>query len=333
MDHPHESPSLTTSAGRLETGLLRDLVTLAEAAEGADGNPPFSDQTWVELRTTDDPDRVHTVTAWLDHQDGREGELAGAAVAISPAPDAGPEATGTLELVVHPNCRSQGVATALARGITGRPGRPAPLNAWAHGNHAAAARLAEQFGYAPVRELLRLRLTHQVSPEDEVVGSNRTSVWDGTMPEGITLRTFEPGVDDEALLAVNAASFADHPEQGSLDQDDLDARKAEPWFDPAGFFLAEDADGTLLGFHWTKIHPGADGHPPLGEVYVVGVGPEAQGRGLGRVLTVAGIRHLQQQDVEAVMLYVDADNTPAVELYRKLGFVRWDTDVMYAPRA
>lgn len=319
MDHPHEFPSLSTSAGRLEAGLLRDLVTLAEAAEQADGNPPFSDQTWVELRTTDDPDRVRTVTAWLDHQEGREGELAGAAVAISPAPDAGPEATGTLELVVHPNCRAQGVATALAHGIQDRPDHSAPLHAWAHGNHAAAARLAEQFGYVPVRELLRLRLTHQ-EPFTAL-----------PLPEGVSIRSFMPGADDADWLATNAAAFASHPEQGSLDQTDLDARKAEPWFDPAGFLLAEDADGTMLGFHWTKIHPGVEDSPALGEVYSVGISPAAQGRGLGRALTVAGIRHLQQQGVEAVMLYVDADNTPAVELYRKLGFIRWDTDVMYAP--
>ena len=65
-------------------------------------------------------------------------------------------------------------------------------------------------------------------------------------------------------------------------------------------------------------------------MYVVGVVPQAQGRGLGRLLTVLGIRHLQRQGVDAVMLYVDAENTPAVNLYRALGFTRWDTDVMYA---
>ncbi|QCU77433.1 mycothiol synthase [Citricoccus sp. SGAir0253] len=330
MESPHpsapapdtpEAPELTVTTGRLEPGLLRDLRALAEAAEAADGNPPFSDQTWVELRAAEDPERVRTVTAWLDHAPGREGELAGAAVAVLPEPGAGPGAPGVLELVVHPNCRCQGVATAMARELSAQPA-PAPLQAWAHGSHAAAARLAEQFGYAPVRELLRLRLTHH-SPEDPV--------WREDVPAGVTIRAFVPGRDDAAWLAANAAAFAHHPEQGSLDQADLDARKAEPWFDPAGFLLAVDGAGELLGFHWTKVHPGVDGHAPLGEVYVIGIVPSAQGRGLGRVLTVAGIRHLQRRGVDAVMLYVDADNTAAVELYRKLGFTRWDTDVMYAP--
>ena len=93
---------------------------------------------------------------------------------------------------------------------------------------------------------------------------------------------------------------------------DLDARMAEPWFDPAGFLLAVDAADRILGFHWTKVHPRHGDHPAIGEVYVVGVTPEAQGTGLGKALTVAGIRHLQDQGLHAVMLYVDADNVPAV---------------------
>jgi mycothiol synthase len=105
----------------------------------------------------------------------------------------------------------------------------------------------------------------------------------------------------------------------------------EDWFNPAGFLLAVDAGDSLLGFHWTKVHPRHGGHPAIGEVYAVGVTPAAQGKGLGKALTVAGIRYLQGLGLHAVMLYTDADNTAAVSLYRGLGFTRWDMDVMYGP--
>lgn len=140
----------------------------------------------------------------------------------------------------------------------------------------------------------------------------------------MTVRTFRPGEDDAAWLAANAAAFAHHPEQGSLTQRDLDDRKGEPWFDPAGFFLAE-REGEIVGFHWTKVHA----EERLGEVYVVGVRPDAQGGGLGKALTSVGLRHLAAQGLPTAMLYVDADNFSAVAVYERLGFVTHETDLMY----
>jgi mycothiol synthase len=152
-------------------------------------------------------------------------------------------------------------------------------------------------------------------------------------PPGVTLRTFRPGEDEERWLAVNGRAFAHHPEQGSWTSQDLALREAEPWFDPDGFFLAE-RDGRLIGFHWTKVHPGQGGDPPMGEVYVVGVDPGQQGGGLGRALTLAGLAYLRDRGLSQVMLYVDEDNAPAVRMYTGLGFSRWHVDVMYAaPRA
>lgn len=316
--------SVTLTGGKPDPELLAQIRELAAAASDADGNPPLSEQTLVDLRSAGtDPDSllVFSTSAADDAPEAPAAKaLAGVAVLIrgrSGEP-------GVLELVVHPAYRDKGVGGALAAAVqeqvTGGT-FPAP-QAWSHGNHEAAVELAQRFGYRPVRELLRLRLTH---------GGQAAALPAADLPDGVSLRSFRPGSDEDAWLAANAAAFAHHPEQGGMTRADLQARMAEDWFDPEGFLLAvRDDDGAILGFHWTKVHPGAGGHPPIGEVYVVGVVPEAQGMGLGRTLTVAGIRHLQNAGLQAIMLYVDADNEPAMALYNRLGFVRWDADVMYA---
>jgi mycothiol synthase len=127
---------------------------------------------------------------------------------------------------------------------------------------------------------------------------------------------------------VNAAAFADHPEQGGWTRAELEHREAQPWFDPAGFFLAVRA-GHLAGFHWTKIHAPPDAGEPTGEVYVVGVHPTEQGTGLGKALTLAGLHYLRGREIQSVMLYVDGENTAAIRLYESLGFAQAATDVMY----
>ncbi|KQO03755.1 MULTISPECIES: mycothiol synthase [unclassified Arthrobacter] len=308
--------SVDRIAGAPAAATLEEIRRLAAAASEADGNPPLSEQTLVTLRAEDAGERLLVITARSAGQP--DSDLAGVAVITRGSGDG-----SVLELVVGPDCRGEGAGTALieavlAEGIT-------DLRGWSHGNHSAAADLAARFGYAPVRELWRMRLTR--AAVEQSVPALR-------LPDGVVLRPFVRGRDEEAWLAVNAAAFAHHPEQGATTRADLEARLDEDWFDAEGFLLAvRSADDTLLGFHWTKVHPGTGGHPAMGEVYVVGVAPEAQGTGLGKALTIAGIDHLHGKGLQAIMLYVDADNTAAVALYRTLGFTRWDVDVMYAPTA
>ncbi|PQM49221.1 Mycothiol acetyltransferase [Mycobacterium talmoniae] len=155
---------------------------------------------------------------------------------------------------------------------------------------------------------------------------------DPELPDGVRIRTYAGSGDDAELLRVNNAAFAWHPEQGGWTQTQLDERRAEPWFDPAGLFLAFGQDNaTLLGFHWTKVHPD---EPGLGEVYVVGVDPAAHGRGLGALLTSVGVAWLARRLADAaqpvVMLYVESDNTAAVRTYQRLGFAVHSVDTAYA---
>ncbi|WP_231123559.1 mycothiol synthase [Nocardioides sambongensis] len=217
----------------------------------------------------------------------------------------------SLDLVVSPDRRGAGLGQALASAALTADG---PVTAWSHGDHPAARTLAGRLGATAVRELWVMRRSTAVPlPPLEV-------------PAGVTVTGFRGDVDVDRLLAVNAAAFASHPEQGALDRAGLEERMAESWFDPAGLLMARDPDGALLGFHWTKRHDEDNG-----EVYVVGVSPDAQGRGLGRVLTLAGLRHLARTGVAEIHLYVEADNAPARAVYEGLGFTHsgGDTHVQY----
>jgi mycothiol synthase len=220
------------------------------------------------------------------------------------------------EIAVDPRFRGRGLGIELVRAALERGGPGAGV--WAHGDRPAARAVAARLGLAPARQLLQMRRSLREPLPDLVV------------PEGVALRTYAGPDDDTELLRINNAAFAWHPEQGGWTEDELAARRAEPWWEPAGLWLAVEASGPrrMLGFHWTKVHPGN-----LGEVYVVAVDPAAQGRGLGRVLTLAGLCHLREKSLDAVLLYTEADNVAAVRTYEKLGFSRFRVDVAYASDA
>ena len=252
---------------------------------------------------------------------------------LGPAEDAGDR---TSEGCVAPASRRRGAGRALlSQAVELTEGT---LRVWAHGNLPAAKALAARLGFEAVRDLRLLEL--ETGPESAWARAyptpRQTARHDQSAPEAEQfaatdpdIRAFRPGEDDEAWLALNAAAFAHHPEQGRWSARDLEERMAEPWFDPAGFLLMEQ-DGALIGFHWTKVHPAGEyGPDPVGEIYVLGVHPGVGGRRLGRRLAVAGLSHLAQSGLGTVILYVDGDNTSAVRLYESLGFRTRTTDALY----
>ena len=278
-------------------------------ATRADGTAPISEQAVHSLGRTGAARHLVAV--------GDDGAVTGYANVV-PAQDGHP---AMAEVVVDPQHRGRGLGSRLVEQALDEGGESTRV--WAHGDLPAAQAVARRLDLIGVRELLQLRrsLTDPDLPAVEV-------------PDSVRLRTYRGPGDDAELLRVNAAAFAWHPEQGRWTTADVEERRRESWFDPEGLFLAFDASdpGRLLGFHWTKVHPATASDPQLGEVYVVGIDPSAQGRGLGRLLTLAGLHHLRDRDLPGVLLYVEGDNAAALNTYGKLGFERFHVDVAYARR-
>jgi len=298
---------------RLSDDEVAAVLRLVRLATDEDGVAPLSEHVMLHLRYGGDR-QARNVMLLAD------GEIAGYAHLDPTDPVEGPSG----ELVIHPAYRRRRLGLELVRALAAEAGR-SQLRLWAHGDLPAASRLAAAAGFERVRALWQMRRSLQAR-----IGRPQFA-------EGIKVRTFVVGQDEDAWTLLNARAFASHPEQGAWTRSDLDLREQEPWFDPAGFFLAE-RDGRLVGFHWTKVH-GQDGHESdhahqaIGEVYVVGVDPGERGTGLGRALTIVGLRHLRSLGLFQVMLYVDETNTAAIGLYTSLGFTHWDTDVMFARNA
>lgn len=303
------SPDWRSALTAKEQRAVRELVS---AATEFDGVAPVGEQVLREL--------AHGRTEHLlvtGSSSGAESADIGDIVGylnLSPPRDGD---AGMAELVVHPQARQHGLGTAMGRAALAKTAGHNQF--WAHGTLDSARATASALGVVPVRELVQMRRSLRDVPAP------------APPPPGVRIRTYAGPADDAELLRVNNAAFAYHPEQGGWTEVELAERRDERWFDAAGLFLAFDDCDTLLGFHWTKVHLD---RPGLGEVYVVGVDPSAQGRALGQLLTAVGIeflaRRLNDSDDPTVMLYVESDNAAAVRTYQRLGFTTYSVDTAYA---
>lgn len=190
---------------------------------------------------------------------------------------------------------------------------PAPSVAtWDHGVNTPVGHLAQARDWPVARQLVIMGRSLDDAASEQVLA-----------PAGWQLRTFNPEVDEKAWLELNRQAFAQLPDQAAWTLDDLRARYQENWFNKDGFLILTDQDGDLRGAHWTK----REGE--LGEVYVLAVAPGSEGQGLGSLLTNAGLRQLANEGATQVQLYVDAKNTTALALYRKIGFTELARDTQY----
>ena len=297
--------ALTPDAPDAEAAIAR---SLADRSERRDEHPALGDAVWRDLE--------HPTAGSAGFAAFFDDEPVGYLRAI--ARDGEP-CTFELAMTVHPDHRDDSVpGLLLDAGIAhARAAHATHVSLWVFGADVDADALALGRGLTIERELWQMRVLLPVAG---------TPAW----PDGVTVRPFVPGADDDTWVTVNNASFVADPDQGGWTRATLAGRIAEPWFDADGFLVADDG-GRMAGFCWTKVHPPAPPHEPhaLGEIYVIGVDPADQGRGLGRALVVAGLHHLHAHGIDVGMLFVDAANTPAVGLYRALGFVTSRIDRAY----
>jgi mycothiol synthase len=284
---------------------VRELTT---AASEFDGVAPVGEQVLRELAHQ----RTEHLLVTGPHPGGGEAIIGYLNLSSSQK-----DVPGMAELVVHPQTRRRGIGAGMIRAALSKTaGRN---RFWAHGTLEPARATASALGLVPARELIQMRRP-------------LNGVTQPAVPDGVRIRTYAGPADDAEVLRVNNAAFAGHPEQSSWTAADLAERRGEAWFDPEGFFMAVDEQtGTLLGFHWTKVHPE---EPGLGEVYIVGVDPSVQGSGLGGLLISVGVAFLARRLAGAaqptVMLYVESDNAAALRTYRRLGFRQYSVDTAYA---
>lgn len=295
---------------RLTPEVIGQASALIERVTDHDGLRPISEHVWLHLKEGGDPLGQHLVARLPD----------GSVIAYAHLDVTDLVEGASAELAVDPAYRRRGLGHRLVEELI-RLSPDGRLRLWAHGEHAGAAELATGMGFSYARVLWQMRRSlYAPLPRVEV-------------PDGIEIRPFRVGHDESAWLDLNARAFVNLPDQGGWTMADLERRLREPWFSADGFLMAWS--GTeLAGFHWTKVHgrlgeDRAHHHQPIGEVYVVGVAPSHRGTGLGRTLTVIGLHHLRSLDLSQAMLYVDATNIAAIGLYEALGFVRWDTDVLF----
>lgn len=297
----------------LSSAEQRDIRDLALRVEEHDGAEPLNEPALLRLATSD-CDLVHVLCHRGTPSDPADRTLAGYAQIELDDPTSAEILVG---LDGNRNAVAHELIVAAELWATA-----SPVLVWSRGTSPVEV-AARARGYRPERVLLTMRRDLSTVPMRAL-----------RPPIGVRLRSFAPGRDDLAWLAVNAEAFASHPEQGAWTMQDLRERIEQPWFDPAGFILAESTDGQLLGYHWTKVHPPARaGEDPIAEVYVLGISPAAQGRGLGRLLLEAGLQYLANGPAGVVILYVEQENSTAVGLYGKDGFAigRRDTQFRRPP--
>ena len=149
--------------------------------------------------------------------------------------------------------------------------------------------------------------------------------WEGSelpplrLRPGFCLKSFEPDKDEAMLTELQNTAFGENWGFSPNTVEQIAARVRTKISPPKGIIFIMDGENAAA-YNWTQRIQNARGH--VGFVAMTGVHPSYRGSGLGTAIVVSGMKHLVSEGVNAIELEVDAENTPARELYLKLGYRR-----------
>jgi mycothiol synthase len=181
----------------------------------------------------------------------------------------------------------------------------ATVRAFVPSTYDLGRRLVEERGYEPFRHSFQMRLEF-----DEELPAPECS-------DGVSLRTFVPGQDDESVYEAHMEAAADAFEGARWPYENWHRWAFADPFDPALWFIAEEG-AEIAGLCLCRIEGQAG--PDLGWVQWLGVRRPWRRRGVGRALLLRAFAELRARGKHGVGLGVDGSSpTGAVHLYEQAG--------------
>jgi mycothiol synthase len=255
----------------------------------------------------------------------KDGQFVGYGAVVNTNP---PHVTAWVWGAVHPDFKNRGIGSYLMNWFEAR-GRldieKAPANARvvlmteSYYTNAESAALYVRHDYTLIRHGLRM-----------VIDVENNDVPAAVLPEGIVVRSFVRGQDDEATYRAFQESFQDH--WGHVEEpfetgfpDFQHWYQADKRWDPTVWFLAMDGD-EIAGVSLCSNH--FDGEPDMAYVSVLGIRRPWRRQGLALALLHHTFTEFKGRGRKKVSLHVDGFSlTGATKLYEKAGMHKdhqWD---------
>ena len=220
---------------------------------------------------------------------------------------------------VLPEHRGRGIGRALMRRVVEHAEAlgVSSLHIEAGVTHSDMQHLLSRHGMKVVRSLWKMRWESEDVPEV-------------SLPPTFAVRSLVTGQDEHRLTELQNVAFGENWGFSPNTVEQIRARVANNKGGPESIIFITEEESEPAAYNWTMFFEDADA--PSGVIAMTGVHPDYRGRGIGRAVVTAGIAYLVERGAAFVDLEVDADNTPARELYLTLGFRKVGQSVWYEKR-